>query len=350
MIEKIKNFLKNIIPWIKSHKRRTLIIVVVVIGIILFIRSRNGNGELELATAQFQDLTQVLEVTGEVNATEIVDLHFPATSRLSWVGVKEGDRVKQWQAIASVDIRTLQKQFQQDLNLFSKEFRDHDQTLDDYDFYGVPDLNRAVRRVIENAQFDLENAVLDVEIRNIAIRLSTLATPIDGIVTRVDEPIAGVNVAATDIFRIVNPDTLYFTAEIDEADIAIVKVGQAVTITLDAYPDEEIFSEITWLDFSASTSDSGGTIFRAKLSLPEIDTIAYRLGLNGEANIILNEIENVLAIPIDAVKTTDSKNEVEVLVNEKVETKEIEVGLETDDFVEVISGLEEGETVITGTK
>jgi len=338
---------KMALVWLWS--KRVWLGMVVILGVLSWSQVREGKSEEERTTATVtrRDLVKTLEVSGEVDAKEKVDLHFVAGSRLSWVGVSQGDWVNKWQAIASVDTRTLQKQLMQDLNNFAKEFRDHDQVLDDYDFYGTPDLNREVRRILENAQFDLENEVLDVEIRDLAIRLSSLVSPIAGIVTLMDEPLAGVNVSPTDIFQIVNPETIVLRVVVDEEDIGLVRLNQNAVIELDAFLDEMIETSVNWIAFSPSVSEGGGTGYEVEFLLPvNNETLKYKLGMNGTVEIVLDKKNEVLAIPSEIVIFRDGKWFVDKSVNGEVERVGIEVGLETDDYLEVISGLVEGDEVV----
>ncbi len=61
---------------------------------------------------------------------------------------------------------------------------------------------------------------------------------------------------ASDYFEIVNPESLQFIAEVDEADIAMVKPGQEATITLDAYPDQEYNTYVDYVAYTSSQSTS----------------------------------------------------------------------------------------------
>lgn len=334
---------------LRSKKFILLILIVVtaiVAGVFVFKRSQQPE-TFETVAPQYQDLKQTLDINGSLKADAAVSLRFPASSRLTWVGVKRGDYVNAWQAIAKVDTRTLEKQLKQDLNTFEKQFRNHDQVLDDYDYYGTPDLNKEVTRILENANFDLQNSVLNVEIRDLSIRLSTLTTPIAGIVTHIDTPIAGVTVSPTDLFQIVNPDSLYFAIVIDEEDIGLVASGQNVVVTLDAFADQELAGTVGAIDFNPTTSASGSTAYEAKVMLP-LDLLAdkYRLGLNGVAQVTISEKNNALTIPLDSLIERDDSSIVRVLENGLPQEKKIEVGITTDDWAEILSGISETDQVI----
>ncbi len=326
------------------------IVVVLLVGILVAaygVVSHQKPEAVVTTKPTYQNLTQTLDINGSLKAHEQATLRFPASSRLTWVGVKQGDVVEPWQAIAKVDTRTLEKQLKQDLNTFEKQFRAHDQVLDDYDFYGVPDLNKEVRRILESANFDLQNSVLNVEIRDLSIRLSTLTTPIAGIVTQVDTPLAGITISPSEVFQVVNPDSLYFSIVIDEEDIGLVESGQAVAVTLDAFADETLQGTLGSIDFNPTTSSSGSTAYEAKVLIPlDVSSDKYRLGLNGVAQVTIDKKDQALTIPLDSIIERDGASYVQVLVNELPQEKQITVGITTDEWVEVREGLSVDDNVV----
>lgn len=342
----LKELIRNIFNLVKKKKKLStilgiiLVVVLIIIGRKVYLSTRTPAYETFSVTRDH--LAKTIEVSGEIQAEESVDLHFQALGKLAWIGVKEGNKVNKWQAVASQDKRTLEKQLKQDLLLFEKEYRDYEQALEDN-----PLVSHYFKRILEKAQFDLDSEVIDVEIRNLVIELATLISPIEGIVTRVDTPLAGVNVTATDTITIVNPETIYFEAEVDESDIGKLQVGQKASIVLDAYEDETVSSEVYYVDFESSVSEGGGTVFLVKLKLPGNEGLKYRLGMSGDAEIILAEKKDALAVPFESVIERQGEFFVDVLSDRnRVERKEIEVGLVTDDYVEVISGLDGSEKVL----
>ncbi|MBP8591432.1 efflux RND transporter periplasmic adaptor subunit [Candidatus Shapirobacteria bacterium] len=304
----------------------------------------------EVATGKVErkNLTEKLTVSGEVNAEEKASLKFQTSGLLSWVGVKEGEWVKKGQAIASLDQRELKKRLEKELNDYMTVRWNFEQTHDDYKEYkDNATLTDEMKRILEKAQFGLSNAVIDVELADLALKYATIATPIAGIVTNIDTPLAGVNITpATATFDIVNPNSVYFEARIDELEIGKVKEGQKVIITLDSYPDKTFEGLISAIDFAASTV-GGSKVFLTKISLPENSDRQFRLGMGGDAEIILNEKENVLTIPAEALIKRE-RNFVWTVDNEgKARKKEVETGLSTDEEIEIISGLEEGAEIVT---
>lgn len=230
-----------------------------------------------------EDWTEQLIFAGQIKAEQKADLKFATSGKLVWVGVKEGDRVKKGQAIASLDKRELEKQFKKEMNDYLNERWDFEQAHDDYqeekDRHLITD---KIKRILEKAQFDLNNAVLDVEIRQLAIEYSTIYSPIDGIVTHVDQPIANVHITpAIAVFSIADPDSLYFQAEIDEEEISQIKKGQKGIIILDAYPDQEFETEVKDISFAPIAGKTNPT-YKVKTTLPKKEKFFFRLGMDGE--------------------------------------------------------------------
>lgn len=332
------------------QKKWIVLALLVLTGVGIYWRARAQNKDDEIKTIQptRQTLVNDLSVSGTIDAYEKAQMRFPTYSKLAWVGVNEGDSVRKWQALASVDTSTLRKQLAQDLNDFNKEFRDHDQTLDDYGYYDAPNIDKEMRRILEKAQFDLDNAVIDVEIRDLAIKLSTISSPIGGIVTRVDQKFPGVTVAPTDLIEVVNPATLYFSAVVDEEDISAVNEGQPAQLTLDAFADTILDTTVERIDFTPSTSEGGGTGYKVRFKLPP-EASRYRLGMNGTVDITLASVSDVLTIPSEALIIRDNVYYVDILRDGKKERVEIATGMDTGDLVEVTGGIDETSLVVLPT-
>ncbi len=296
----------------------------------------------------------VLTASGTVVAQRQATLKFQSSGQLAWVGVKESDWVKKWQGVASLDKRTVEKSLQKELNNFLKTRWDFEAnrevwlvTTDNLDRYT---LSSAARRVLEKSQFDVNNAVLDVEIQAVAAELSTLIAPFDGLVVDVAEPNAGVNVSPTsEIMTIVDPQSVYFEVLVDELLISKVKVGQLVEVTLDAYPDESFQAQVRQMGFVSVPLLGGGMGYVVKVDLPNPpEALRYKLGMNGDAMITVKEVSEALTLPVEAVRQKQGKYVVDKLVDGKVVEVEIKIGGESDEEIEIVEGLSEGERVVVG--
>ena len=324
---------------IKKIVISTLIITAVIAGYLKF-RPKTLAEKYELAPVTREDFRQTVTATGKIKSRTQVDLKFQTSGLLAWVGVKEGNRVKKWQAIAGLDRRELEKTLKKYLLDFSKERADFDEDIKIT--YRDKALTDTISRILQKNQFDLDKAVLDVEIQDITLKLATLVSPLAGIVTRAEPPVSGINITPTTaVFTVADPDQLVFEAEIDEADIGQIAVGQPAELILDAFPDEPINLSVSRVDFNATIDASGATIYQVELALA--DPGRLRLGLNGEVIIILAEKEQVLTVPLAAVS---ENNTVQVVKNNQIETVTVTFGIASDERREIISGLSENEQVV----
>lgn len=300
--------------------------------------------EVTLVSPTIQDFSQTIDVPCVVDAKQKARLRFLSGGKIVYLSAKEGDWVKKHQTIARVDTKTLEKQLQQDLNRYMQQRWNWEQTIDDTaDRF----IDEREQRTVDQEQWDLDNQVLNVEIRDIAVRDSAIYSPIAGILTTSPTAVGGVQLSPSDTFEIVDPATLICRAAIDEVDISPVKVGMPVTVTLDSFPDQPFFSQLTFISPTASRSESG-TIFLVEAPLANIqDLNTYRIGMNGDAVIEILKKNDVMVIPVDTTRSVDGKTVVSVKTGENIfENREIETGIESDDLIEVVSGLTVDDQVV----
>lgn len=330
--------------WIKSHKIISLIIVLIVaFGAYRYFQSKKVSyTSYPLTKNSIQD---TLELSGKVETASSATLRFSAGGLVTYLGAKEGDSVKKWQTLASVDVRQLQKTIDQKLNLYAIQRGTFDQTIDDND-NSVPDgdLARTLKRLLEKNQYQLDNTVKDVEYQDISLKLSRLTSPLAGVLIHAPIETTGVQVIASDTWTVVDPTSLYFSADLDETDLKRVSVGQKVIVTLDAYPEREIISSILSISYTPKET-TAGTTYEVKVALPNEITSQLRLGLNGTSAIILAEKDNAWTLPTSAITTTNGKTFVYIKSGNQYTTKPITTGIENGGIVEILTGVSEGDHV-----
>lgn len=332
----------------KIFSKRNIIILIILLALIggfLFYRNRQSEPEYETNTVTRSSLTSFVSASGNVYANTKADLHFQTLGKLAWVGVKVGDRVEKWQAIASLDQRILKKDVTKALRDYSKERNDFEEDKDiTYEGQYFTD---TVKRILEKNQWDLDKSVIDVEIDTITLEFANLYTPVTGVVTRIDTPVAGVNIITTNIFQITDPSSIIFQAEVDEVDIGSVLVSQKVNVFLDSYPDLTFSGYVEKIGFTAITGTSGGTTFLVDISLPFSENTMFRPGMNGDAEIITQEKSDIVILSYDVIMEDDDGTYVYVLENNTPVRRPVTTGIEGDSDVEIISGVNEGEVIIT---
>jgi RND family efflux transporter MFP subunit len=344
----------------KKHIKSIIITGVIILVSVIFAtkaksasKTETFNPQKEITiTPTRQDIKEEITLTGSVDAEQKATLQFQTSGELSWVGVKVGDKVKKYQAIASLNKTKLKKQLEADFNTYRSALATFDDVQDTYktekDNLTLTD---DMKRILVRAQNTLDNSVINYELQDLTIKYATLISPINGIVVNVEQPNPGVNITpATANFYIINPDSIYFKAQIDQEDVTKVKVGDRTTITLDSFPDQEFESEITYIAFTP-VSGQTSTVYEIRFKLPVENNQdhLYRIGMDGDAIISLKEVKNALTIPIDATHQENDKDYVLVKQGDdkNLVKKYIKLGIENNDHIEVLEGLSENDQIVT---
>lgn len=292
---------------------------------------------------------RTLTISGKVDAEEKAALRFQTSGRLIWVGVKEGDTVKKYQAIAQMDSREVQKNLEKALRDYSKNRNDFEETWRvTYGGRSNPNdaLTDTVKRILEKNQWDLEKAVLDVELKQISVEYATLYTPISGIVTAVGSPFAGVNVTPSQAeFIVVNPDSLYVSVLPDQTEVRQLTSSSSAEIVFDSYPEEKITGTIKSIAFAPKSGEST-TVYEAKVTIPISESIKYRIGMTADATFTLGEKSNVLVVPPSAIKKEKDVRYVMRVLGNKRQKIPVSTGEESEEGVEILSGLKDGDVII----
>jgi multidrug efflux pump subunit AcrA (membrane-fusion protein) len=126
-----------------------------------------------------------------------------------------------------------------------------------------------------------------------------------------------------------------------------LKEGTKASVSLDAYPDKIFLGRIRKIHFSPNTS-SGSPAYPVEIEFSDLDNgdLRLRLQMEGEAEIIVASANDVLLLPLEAVRG-EKERWVYVLDKQgRQHKRKIKVGVEGEDAVEVIEGLSEGEKIL----
>ncbi len=303
----------------------------------------------KIVKPEYKTIKNELKLSGSIDARDKAEVRFQTGGRLAWVGVKEGDRVRKWQSLASLDRQELKKQLEISFNNYRTQLSQFDDTQDKYkEEKEALILTDEMKRILARSQFALNNSVINYELNDLAIKYATIWSPINGIVVNVEQPHAGVNITpASASFTIIDPSSVYFKSEIDETDVPLIHVGQAATIEIDSYPNDNLNSQITDISFLPVAGQSS-TVYKIDFKLPVSNSdLKYRLGMEGDATLVLHQEENALTIPIDALNQEDDKNFIWLKTSEgKLEKKYVTIGVENDDEVQITEGLSPDEQIV----
>ena len=146
-------------------------------------------------------------------------------------------------------------------------------------------------------------------------------------------------------FQIVDLQNMKVNAQVEETDITGVEKGQAVDIFLDAYPDLTFTGEVVQVGVQAETGSAGTTIFPVVVEMDRTE-VPLRLGYNATVDIKVLSKEDVLIVPITALLEEDGVDYVYVVEDGKAYRRKIVTGDRTEEWIEVISGVEVGERIV----
>ena len=349
-------------------KRRILIITicVVVIGIVLGIVLTRG-------TSSQSTLTTVNVTRGDIVKTVLVDgslvmpikayLSFGVTGTVTEVLVAEGDNVTEGQVLARLDAPSLESSVemvelqveiaQGQVESARAQYEIALINLDDGGSF--PDESEEVLELRvdmaktgwDTAKLNLEIAELNLESAELNLEKAVIVAPFDGVVTDITltegKEISTATLASPAI-SLVDTGEIELRGFIDEIDVGMVKLGQAANITFDALPDEEVKGEMAFIS-PVGTTLAGVVSYDTTITL-ENPVAGLRDGMSVTAEVIIERRDDVLVIPNRAIRGTLKNPKVVVLADEQEEEREITLGLTDGINTEVLSGLEEGETVV----
>lgn len=329
--------------YVKHHKKRIVVLIIVVV-IVGFIFRPKSAVPAPTQIIKSGDIKQTVSATGNVAAKRSVNLIFQVPGKVTYAGVKKGDFVNAYQTIASIDQRTVQKNLENALLDYSKQRNTFEQNKDDNNAEKIDDaMTEKIKRILQNSQYDLNKAVISVELQDLVKQESYLVTPIAGIVSRADIETPGLIANASTTYTVVDPESVVFNMDVDEADVAKIVSGQSVKVSLDAYPDDPLDLSVSDIDFVSHTTSTGGTAYTVEAVLGPNENYQYRIGMSGEGEILIHQKSEVLVVPLVAVF---NDNHVYVKNKKGYEDRKVTLGLQNDTDVEVISGLRPGDEVV----
>lgn len=181
------------------------------------------------------------------------------------------------------------------------------------------------------------------------IEKTVIRAPINGFIAKKEIKKGEVALANVPVISLMAEKGLQIKTYVPEVDVSKIEVGDRVLITLDAFPRKEFFGEIIHID-SAETIIDGVVYYKVKSTIDIQDT-NVKSGMTADIIIIIDLEEDALIIPRRAVIEKDKKSIVRIPVNGDFQEIEVETGLVgSDGNIEIISGLKEGDEVITFIK
>ncbi len=382
--------------------KKALIIIglLILVGVIVGINLKKGDKAIVVQTEKVfrDDITQTVTGNGRIYPTIEVKIAARVSGKIIALDVEEGDSVKAGQVLVRLErdqyVASLEKsksallEARANLTLAESGLR-RTQELYQRNLASRADLDEAQAKY-DQALSRLQQAEASVKEAEDALRKTVLVSPINGVVIKKNKEVGEVALGSQfqeDVILVVaDLKTMEARVEVNENDIINVNPGDTAMVEIDAFPDSLFPGVVTEISNSAKTTGAGTmeevTNFEVRIRLfnrlPD-----FRPGMSAMAEIATETHKNVLNVPIQSVtvrerqevmpelskkelqqaqqkakkrskktkkyKREDDLVEVVFVVEDGVaHIRPVKLGISDDNYYEVLSGLKEGEEVVTG--
>jgi len=367
-----------------------IIIIIAVLGIIAFSLFKffsKGKQEIMIKTETIgrSDISNTVTATGSLDAVVSVDVGTQVSGKINKIFVDYNSIVKKGQILARLDTQALALTLKSSKASLDKAKAEYEYQKSNFTRY-----KRLIeKKLIAQSDFDeveynyktaianLEDSQANYDKSKTNLSYAFIYSPIDGIVEERDveegETVAA-SYATPTLFKIANDLThMKIEANVDEADIGQVKLNQRVVFTVDAFPNITFSGMVTEIRLDADTDNTVIT-YTVVINAPNPKKILLP-GMTANVTFYVTEKKNIVVIPNKAIEfnpdinsiiiykqahpeikvtlpkpgenlSSDKQKEVWVLTNSSLYPKTIEVGETNEINYELLSGLNEGDSVI----
>lgn len=383
----------NLVRVLFSSRLRIAIVIIILLvaGYLGYRYLTNNQQQPTYQTAQAEKGTLVKTVTasGQVTTANNVTITIQASGVVKDVYVKNGDQVSQGQQVATLTLDQASQQKQAQAwssylsaknqldgaqakinSLQSAEFKANQKFINDAVARGLTTDDPTY--IQENADWlqaeaDYKNqataitqsqAALTSASLTLSQTSSTITAPVSGVVKGLTITPGAIitltsssslsSASTSQVLGSINqPGPIQAQVNISEIDSVSVSEGQKVTMTLDAFPDKTFTGKVVSINTNGVIS-SGVTTYPAVISFDSSNDHIYP-NMAVSAKIITNVKNDVVLVPSAAVQTSNGQSLVRVMRNGNLTSVSVEVGDFSDTQTEITSGVNEGETVVTGS-
>ena len=362
-------------------------------GCSIFSKSSASVPQGQVVTVTRGTLETDITPTGNLLMPHQVKLNFGSAGTVEEIDAQLGDTVKQGQVLAKLDTVPLEADLiQAQINVKTAQMNLERAETPTTNSSGTTVISAPDPLDIEIKQFQLDQTKLKLQDAQNLLTDATMVAPFDGWIAEVDVAAGDIVSADTVIIRIVDPTQLEVDVLVNEMDINSVKVGSPATVQITAIPGMNLTATAVAISPAATTSGGvvnymvklevqppklGGTAFsRAQAASPgsvgsatstrpiastgsdnstatdgqrstSASTAVIREGMSVTVSVVTAQSKDALMLPNRAV-TLQGRNAVVQLVNEagQTEPRTIRTGISNWQFVEVVSGLNEGDKVL----
>ncbi|MCK4539316.1 MAG: efflux RND transporter periplasmic adaptor subunit [Candidatus Krumholzibacteria bacterium] len=387
-----------------------IIAAVAVITVLVVVNMKAKRGKalpVQAEAVELRDLSMIISASGSIRPKRQVDISASTIGKVTEVAVKEGDIVTKGQFLIQIDPIQLESTVAQleaslDAAMASERSYMVQQRKADKDLTRIKKLfsqGYLTDQEVEAAQteYDIANANLESARQQIRqqqamlgsakhnLKEVTITSGMNGVVTRMNVEegeiaiMGTLNNPGTILMTVADLSTIETEVEVDETEVISINLGDRAEVTLDAFPDTTYIGEVTEIGNSPIlSSGQQGVDFKVVITINDT-VVNVRPGLSADSEITVAERNQAVSIPIQSLtvrrrkdlkggKTADStaadstatdSTATEVDGEEEIEGvfivedgravfKPVKVGISSQKYFEVLTGLEGDEEVISG--
>ena len=392
----------------KSKKKKYILPLIIVVIIILAVMKSCGvfgsNEKIDQVHTQQATTATIVQIetaSGKIKPSTEVKIAPEVSGEITQLTVKEGDEVKKGQLLVQIKqdiyisaVNRAQAAVQQSIAALEQSAARLKESESEYkrskllfesgtiaraDWEATEANYKVARLTYDASKSSLESARATLKEAEDNLMRTQIFAPIDGTISQLNveagERVVGTaQMAGTEVLRVANLDSMEVEVTVGENDIVKLAVGNPVDIEVDAYWGKRFKGRVTEIASSAAnvtetSSADQVTNFNVKIiildesyrDLVEEKNLLhtpFKPGMTASVEIESDRKDSILVAPIRAVSTRQVKDSIDgstrtrevvfVLQDGKALQKEVETGIQDDENIEILHGIEPGETLITG--
>ncbi|MBI2620056.1 MAG: efflux RND transporter periplasmic adaptor subunit [Ignavibacteriales bacterium] len=292
---------------------------------------------VEVEIARKAPITSTITATGTITAKNEVKVIAQAEGKITFLGVEEGDKVKEGQMLVKLDATILAAQAKEaEANVGdAKASYDRVDRLFKANLVSEQEYEQARTRYnVLEARLDYQRALL---------KYTTIQSPISGIITYRGVREGDVAVPRAHLLTVSDPATLVMEINISELEVPRVKVGDPVRVRVDAYPDQGFQGTVRRI---FPSSDALTRQVKVEIELTGKDGGLFP-GLFARAELTTARKENATVLSNDAILTGgDGRSAAFVVVDSLVQRRDLRIGIRDGSRSEILDGVQPGEKAV----
>lgn len=358
-------------------------VTIITIGIT---GSKGKSIEVCVESAQIKDITENIPASGKIKPVIEVKISPDVSGEIVELNFEEGEMIKKGELImkikqdvyismverAEASLNTVKAQYsQQNAQMIQSELSfQRNKTLFEQKAISQSEFETAqanyevAKEQLKAAEYNIKSAEASLKEAKENLTKTVIYAPMSGIISKMSvekgERVVGTSqMAGTEMLRIADFNDMEVLVDVNENDIIRINVGDSAQIEVDAYPSRSFTGVVTHIANSAKNIGSSFdqvTNFEVRIlisptsyqDLLEKSNIPFRPGMSASVTILTNNHPDVTTLPIGAIFTKDGKEFVWVVdENNIVNSKEITTGIQDLNSIEIVSGIESDENVVT---